>query len=318
MRRRSRLLKKFPAAVAETLTQLAPATPIEVWFQDEMRVGQKNSLVYQWAKTGTRPRQPKDQHYENAYLFGAVCPSRDTGIAARTDRAEQIGVFIVLILRLARPRARLRPLVDKTVLLPDAHFVLEPHLDWRCGRKLRQRLGDSGGKLFLKVAIACASCAGCWGRALMCEKPSFLSARPRLTAERSTPKRSPRTRFKSTQRQRTTPSFSGSGPASTSWRKSSSCSLESVRGRPDGLMLISPSGPRSLKRCTQSRSVWRSMPPMRAASSRSIPSQTAASARSLRAWSASFAFPAKRRNSSVSKSSRSLTGALIQSSRIKA
>jgi hypothetical protein len=44
---------------------------------DEMRVGQKNSLVYQWAKKGTRPRQPKDQRYENAYLFGAVCPSRD-------------------------------------------------------------------------------------------------------------------------------------------------------------------------------------------------------------------------------------------------
>ena len=63
------------------MKQLAPATPIEVWFQDEMRIGQKNGLVYQWAKKGTRPRQPKDQRYENAYLFGAVCPSRDTGVA---------------------------------------------------------------------------------------------------------------------------------------------------------------------------------------------------------------------------------------------
>jgi transposase len=61
--------------------RLAAATPIEIWFQDEMRVGQKNSLVYQWAKKGSRPRQPKDQRYENAYLFGAVCPSRDTGVA---------------------------------------------------------------------------------------------------------------------------------------------------------------------------------------------------------------------------------------------
>ena len=63
------------------MTKLAPETPIEVWFQDEMRVGQKNSLVYQWAKKGSRPRQPKDQRYENAYVFGAVCPSRDTGVA---------------------------------------------------------------------------------------------------------------------------------------------------------------------------------------------------------------------------------------------
>ena len=46
-----------------------------------MRVGQKNGLVYQWAKKGTRPRQPKDQRYANAYLFGAICPARDTGSA---------------------------------------------------------------------------------------------------------------------------------------------------------------------------------------------------------------------------------------------
>ena len=71
----------FPARVLETVSQLALGTSIEVWFQDEMRVGQKNSLVYQWAKKGTRPRQPKDQRYANAYLFGAVCPSRDTGAA---------------------------------------------------------------------------------------------------------------------------------------------------------------------------------------------------------------------------------------------
>ena len=56
-------------------------SPIEIWFQDEMRVGQKNGLVYQWAKKGTRPRQPKDQRYANAYVFGAICPARDTGTA---------------------------------------------------------------------------------------------------------------------------------------------------------------------------------------------------------------------------------------------
>ena len=70
------------------MKQLAPGTPIEVWFQDEMRVGQKNGLVYQWAKKGTRPRQPKDQRYENAYLFGAVCPSRDTGVAVIMPNAD--------------------------------------------------------------------------------------------------------------------------------------------------------------------------------------------------------------------------------------
>jgi hypothetical protein len=47
---------------------------IEIWFQDEARVGQKTSLVYQWAKRGTRPTQLKDQRYKWAYIFGAICP----------------------------------------------------------------------------------------------------------------------------------------------------------------------------------------------------------------------------------------------------
>jgi DDE superfamily endonuclease len=46
-----------------------------------MRIGQKNGCVRQWAKRGTRPRQPVDQRYESAYVFGAVCPARDTGVA---------------------------------------------------------------------------------------------------------------------------------------------------------------------------------------------------------------------------------------------
>ena len=55
--------------------------PVEIWFQDEARIGQKNGVVRQWARRGTRPRQPADQRYENAYLFGAICPARGTGAA---------------------------------------------------------------------------------------------------------------------------------------------------------------------------------------------------------------------------------------------
>ena len=69
--------------MAEALTaeQITPDTKVEIWFQDEARIGQKNGLVYQWAKRGSRPRQPKDQRYANAYLFGAICPARDIGAA---------------------------------------------------------------------------------------------------------------------------------------------------------------------------------------------------------------------------------------------
>ena len=56
-------------------------TPIEVWFQDEARVGQQGTLTYVWAETGSRPRAPKDLRYEWAYLFGAVCAERGMGAA---------------------------------------------------------------------------------------------------------------------------------------------------------------------------------------------------------------------------------------------
>jgi len=53
-----------------------------------MRLGQKNGLVRQWARKGTRPRQPKDQRYQSAYLFGAICPARGTGAALVLPHAD--------------------------------------------------------------------------------------------------------------------------------------------------------------------------------------------------------------------------------------
>ncbi len=58
------------------MSHLPEGTPIEVWFQDEARLGQKNG---QTRKKGTRPQVPADQRYANAYLFGAICPKRGTG-----------------------------------------------------------------------------------------------------------------------------------------------------------------------------------------------------------------------------------------------
>jgi hypothetical protein len=65
-----------------------PATPIEIWFEDEARIGQKNGQVRQWARRGTRPRQPADQRYDNAYLFGAICPARSVGATLALPHAD--------------------------------------------------------------------------------------------------------------------------------------------------------------------------------------------------------------------------------------
>ena len=67
--------------MAEVRAKLAPSIPVEVWFQDEMRVGQKNKLTYRWARKGSRPRAAHDQRTQSTYLFGAVCPEYGTGAA---------------------------------------------------------------------------------------------------------------------------------------------------------------------------------------------------------------------------------------------
>jgi len=55
--------------------------PLEIWFQDEARIGQKGTLTRIWARIGSRPRGPRDSRYQWAYIFGAVCPARATGAA---------------------------------------------------------------------------------------------------------------------------------------------------------------------------------------------------------------------------------------------
>lgn len=73
--------KNFAALAAAAIPETAHGRPIEVWWQDEARIGQQGSLTYTWAPRGSRPPAPRDTRYEWAYLFGAVCPDRGIGAA---------------------------------------------------------------------------------------------------------------------------------------------------------------------------------------------------------------------------------------------
>lgn len=57
----------------------AAGKPVEVWFQDEARVGQQGTLTRVWAERGSRPPAPRDQRCSWAHLFGAVGPTRGVG-----------------------------------------------------------------------------------------------------------------------------------------------------------------------------------------------------------------------------------------------
>jgi len=65
--------------LAKVKAALPHGTPIEVWFQDEARIGQKNKITRRWARRGTRPSAPKDQRTKSAYIFGAICPELGKG-----------------------------------------------------------------------------------------------------------------------------------------------------------------------------------------------------------------------------------------------
>lgn len=67
---------------------------VEVWFQDEARVGQRGTVTRIWAQKGTRPRAVRQQQFEAAYVFGAVCPGKDKASAlvmpeANTEAMQQ-------------------------------------------------------------------------------------------------------------------------------------------------------------------------------------------------------------------------------------
>jgi hypothetical protein len=78
------------------LPEQAHGRPIEIWFQDEARVGQQGTLTRIWAKRGTRPPAPRDQRRSWAYILGAVCPARGATSALVLPRLDASTVSLHL------------------------------------------------------------------------------------------------------------------------------------------------------------------------------------------------------------------------------
>lgn len=67
--------------VRAALLASTAVTAVEVWFQDEARVGQKGGHAYVWAPVGSRPAMVRDNRHDSVHLFGAICPDRGVGAA---------------------------------------------------------------------------------------------------------------------------------------------------------------------------------------------------------------------------------------------
>jgi hypothetical protein len=55
------LLKNFAINLAAVAEQEAAGKPIEIWFQDEARIGQKNKITRRWPTAVRDPSAPHDQ-----------------------------------------------------------------------------------------------------------------------------------------------------------------------------------------------------------------------------------------------------------------
>ncbi len=54
---------------------------MEVWFEDEARVGQQGTYGAVWNEVGSRPAVARDDRHDSVWLFGSVCPQRAVGSA---------------------------------------------------------------------------------------------------------------------------------------------------------------------------------------------------------------------------------------------
>ena len=106
--------------MARIRRDLAFGTAIEIWFQDEARIGQKNKITRRWAKRGSRPSAPHDQRNRSAYIFGAICPARGVGAGLVLPRCNTEA----MTLHLGEISAAVAPGAHAVVILDQAGWHL--------------------------------------------------------------------------------------------------------------------------------------------------------------------------------------------------
>ena len=114
--RRIGVQKNFATVLAEIAAREAADKPIEIWFQDEARIGQKNKITRRWARRGTRPSAPHDQRTRSAYIFGAICPALGKGAALVLPRC----TTAAMALHLAEISSAVSPGAHAVLLLDQA------------------------------------------------------------------------------------------------------------------------------------------------------------------------------------------------------
>ena len=97
---------------------------VQLWCEDEARVGQKGRTCHRWYERGVRPPGLADRRFESLYLFAACRPGTDEAFALALPEAtaESMAVF------LARFAQELAPGVHAVLLLDRAGWHIAHRL----------------------------------------------------------------------------------------------------------------------------------------------------------------------------------------------
>lgn len=101
------------------MKEVAAAHPearrIELWWQDEARVGQKGRETQPGFERGQRPPGRRDDGFASVWRFGAVCPERATGAARALPEAstQAMNLFLMEPSQAVAPDAYARVVRDK-------------------------------------------------------------------------------------------------------------------------------------------------------------------------------------------------------------
>jgi transposase len=74
------IFKEVVVDQIQAIQEAHPDEEVQIWFEDEARLGQKGTLTRVWARKGSRPRAVRQNQYTSLYVLMAVCVS--TGAAS--------------------------------------------------------------------------------------------------------------------------------------------------------------------------------------------------------------------------------------------
>ena len=119
----NRSKKELGSKLAE-VAEAHPSVRLQLWCQDEARVGQKGRVCHRWYERGVRPPGLADKRFESLYLFAACRPGTDQAFALALPEATTAAMSLFLA-------------AFAEQLEPDAHAVLIlDQAGWHGSRRL--------------------------------------------------------------------------------------------------------------------------------------------------------------------------------------